>query len=183
MRNKSREAFRNEWKYLISTSEKEMLTLRLKPFLQPDPHAGEGGYYIRSLYFDDYWNSAYAEKEAGVLMRKKYRIRIYNNNDKFIKLERKKKFGSYIYKESAPLTREEVEKILKGDYEFLLHSPHSLCREFYIECTCNMMRPRTIVDYERIPWILDAGTVRITFDSDVRAAIGSYDIFDITGKH
>ena len=111
-------------------------------------------------------------------MRKKYRIRIYNNNDKFIKLERKKKFGSYIYKESAPLTREEVEKILKGDYEFLLHSPHSLCREFYIECTCNMMRPRTIVDYERIPWILDAGTVRITFDSDVRAAIGSYDIFD-----
>ena len=42
MRNKSREAFRNEWKYLISTSEKEMLTLRLKPFLQPDPHAGEG---------------------------------------------------------------------------------------------------------------------------------------------
>ena len=75
MRNKSREAFRNEWKYLISTSEKEMLMLRLKPFLQPDPHAGEGGYYIRSLYFEDYWNSAYAEKEAGVLMRKKYRIR------------------------------------------------------------------------------------------------------------
>ena len=64
MRNKSREAFRNEWKYLISTSEKEMLTLRLKPFLQPDPHAGEGGYYIRSLYFDDYWNSAGAEKEV-----------------------------------------------------------------------------------------------------------------------
>ena len=126
MRNKSREAFRNEWKYLISTSEKEMLMLRLKPFLQPDPHAGEGGYYIRSLYFDDYWNSAYAEKEAGVLMRKKYRIRIYNNNDKFIKLERKKKFGSYIYKESAPLTREEVEKILKGDYAFLLQPPLSM---------------------------------------------------------
>ena len=53
MRNKSREAFRNEWKYLISTSEKEMLMLRLKPFLQPDPHAGEGGYYIRSLYFEE----------------------------------------------------------------------------------------------------------------------------------
>ena len=64
MRNKSREAFRNEWKYLISISEKEMLMLRLKPFLQPDPHAGEGGYCIRSLYFDDYWNSAY-EKNTG----------------------------------------------------------------------------------------------------------------------
>ncbi len=180
MKNKKKEAFRNEWKYLISTSEKELLTLRLKSFLQPDPHAGESGYFIRSLYFDDYWNSAYEEKEAGVLMRKKYRIRIYNNNDKFIKLERKKKFGSYIYKESASLTREEVEKILNGDYEFLLHSRYSLCREFYIECTSNVMRPRTIVDYDRVPWIMDEGTVRITFDSDVRAAVGSYDIFDDT---
>jgi hypothetical protein len=40
------------------------------------------------------------------------------------------------------------------------------------------MRPRTVVDYEREPWILDEGTVRITFDMDVRAAVGSYDIFD-----
>lgn len=42
------------------------------------------------------------------------------------------------------------------------------------------MRPRTIVDYEREPWIMDEGTVRITFDTDVRAAVGSYDIFDST---
>ena len=42
------------------------------------------------------------------------------------------------------------------------------------------MRPRTIVDYDREPWILDEGTVRITFDSDVRAAIGSFDMFDPT---
>ena len=110
MRNKSREAFRNEWKYLISTSEKEMLMLRLKPFLQPDPHAGEGGYYIRSLYFEDYWNSAYAEKEAGVLMRKKYRIRIYNNNDKFIKLERKRSLEVIFTKRVHRLQEERWRK-------------------------------------------------------------------------
>ena len=57
-------------------------------------------------------------------------------------------------------------------------SPYSLCREFYVECVSNLMRPRTIVDYDRVPWIMDEGTVRITFDSDVRAAVGSYDIFD-----
>ena len=39
-----------------------------------------------------------------------------------------------------------------------------------------MMRPRTIVDYDRVPWIMDTGTVRITFDCDVRAAVGGYDI-------
>lgn len=113
-------------------------------------------------------------------MRKKYRIRIYNYSDRSIKLERKKKHGSYIFKESAPLTREEVEKILAGDYEFLLKSQYPLCREFYVECVSNMMRPRTIVDYDREPWIMDEGTVRVTFDRDVRAAIGSFDIFDPT---
>ena len=62
----------------------------------------------------------------------------------------------------------------------MLRSPYPLCREFYIECICNVMRPRTIVDYEREPWVMDEGTVRITFDMNVRAAVGSYDIFDAT---
>lgn len=175
---KSSERFRHEWKYLINTAEKELIDLRLKECMKLDPHAGDNGYLIRSLYFDDYWNSAMEEKEAGVLMRKKYRIRIYNYSDQSIKLERKKKFGSYIYKESAPLTRQQVEWILDGRYDFLLQSPHALCREFYIECVSHVMRPRVIVDYEREPWILDAGTVRLTMDMNVRAAIGSYDIFD-----
>lgn len=79
MRNDlSKERFRNEWKYLISTSEKELLELRMKHLLKKDPNAKGNGYMIRSLYFEDYFNSAYAEKESGVLMRKKYRIRIYD---------------------------------------------------------------------------------------------------------
>lgn len=174
------EQYRNEWKYLIDTAQKELICKRLAPFLQLDKHAKDGGYMIRSLYFDDYYHSAYEEKDAGVLQRKKYRIRIYNCEDKSIKLERKKKFGSYIYKEAASLTKEEVYKIINGDYEFLLHSDKPLCREFYVECMSNVMRPRTIVDYNREPWILDEGTVRITFDMDVRAAVGSFDIFDPT---
>lgn len=177
---KKKEAFRNEWKYLISTSEHAALRSRMAPVFRLDPHAQNGGYRIRSLYFDDYQHSAYVEKECGVLMRKKYRIRIYDFRDNFIKLERKKKFGSYIYKEDAPLTRQEVAQILAGEYDFLLKSPYPLCREFYVECVSNVMRPRVIVDYDREPWILDAGTVRITFDMDVRAAVGGYDIFDST---
>ena len=174
------ERYRNEWKYLIDTAQKELICKRLSPFLTLDKHAQNGGYMIRSLYFDDYFNTAYEEKDAGVLQRKKYRIRIYNCEAGSIKLERKKKFGAYIYKEAAKLTKEEVYKIIDGDYEFLLKSDKPLLREFYVECLSNMMRPRTIVDYDREPWILDEGTVRITFDMDVRAAVGSYDIFDKT---
>ena len=68
MMKSKKELFRNEWKYLISVGEKELLRLRMSPFLHLDPHADEGGYMIRSLYFDDYWNSAYEEKEAGILI-------------------------------------------------------------------------------------------------------------------
>lgn len=112
------EHYRHELKYLISWADKAELTARMSPILKLDPHATNGGYFIRSLYFDDYWNTAYEEKDAGVLLRKKYRIRIYNCSDRSIKLERKKKFGSYIYKEAAPLTHAEFDSILAGDYDF-----------------------------------------------------------------
>ena len=51
---KSKEHFRHEWKYLINRAEKQLTDLRLRECMQLDPHAGEGGYMIRSLYFDDY---------------------------------------------------------------------------------------------------------------------------------
>ena len=46
--DRKKERFRNEWKYLISTSEKEVLNLRMKPLMKLDPHAENGGYLIRS---------------------------------------------------------------------------------------------------------------------------------------
>ena len=112
------ERYRHEWKYLIDTAQKEAICSRLAPVMRLDPNAANGGYSLRSLYFDDYFHSAYAEKDAGILLRKKYRIRIYNYSDKSIKLERKKKSGSYIYKESAKLTRQQFYQILDGDYGF-----------------------------------------------------------------
>ena len=166
--------FRHELKYVIGEPEKALLTERFKHLIQLDKHATNGGYTIRSLYFDDYWNSAYAEKDAGILVRKKYRIRIYNFGTNSIKLERKKKVDTYILKEDAPLTVEEFYKIIDGDYDFLLKSPYPLCQEFYYECVSNMLRPRTIVDYEREPWVYDFGTVRLTFDQNVRVAVWKF---------
>lgn len=56
------EKYRHELKYLISYADKAELAVRLAPVLHLDPHATNGGYFIRSLYFDDYWNTAYEEK-------------------------------------------------------------------------------------------------------------------------
>lgn len=172
--------YRHELKYLIDETQQALMRLKMQHFLKSDSHAENGSYLIRSLYFDDLWNSAHSEKEDGILQRKKYRIRIYNYSDQVIRLERKKKYGAYIFKESASLTREQTQLILAGEYGFLLRNPQPLCREFYVECACNGLRPRTVVDYQREPWIQPEGTVRITFDSDVQAAVGGFDIFDPT---
>lgn len=86
----TQERYRHELKYLINEGEHSALACRMAPVFKLDKHARAGGYTIRSLYFDDYCNSAYEEKDVGILMRKKYRVRIYNGSDKVIKLERKR---------------------------------------------------------------------------------------------
>lgn len=175
----SEQRWRHEMKYLINKPEWALLRARFPAAVRRDPHVGENGeYMIRSLYFDDYWNTAYQEKDAGVLTRHKYRIRVYNCSDSRILLERKNKYGPYIWKQSAPVTRGQVEAVLAGDYAALLQGDAPLLREFYYECTARLMRPRVIVDYDREPFVLDAGDVRITFDKHVRAGMGGFDLFD-----
>ena len=94
MRNEEKkENYRNEWKYLISTSEKELLKLRLKPFLVADPHAKDGGYLIRSLYFDTMQERDFYEKEDGLEIRRKIRLRTYSPDSDFAMLEMKQKQG------------------------------------------------------------------------------------------
>lgn len=174
----NRKKFRNEWKYLISEWQQSELRARLKEVMEPDRHTEGGIYMIRSLYFDDYWDSAYHEKMMGINYRNKYRIRVYNCSDSTIRLERKTKVANYIHKDSASITREEYDRILAGEYGFLLHHEENLCREFYFECTSKVMRPRVIVDYEREPFVYPYGDVRVTFDSHVRAGLLTSNIFD-----
>ncbi len=170
------EQYRHELKYLINEGDAELLKERLDLVLDKDPYTINGQYFIRSLYFDDYYHSAYSTKMMGVSERQKYRIRLYNNDTSFIRLERKNKIESFIYKTSAKLTIDQVNQIMDGDYDCLLHHKDPLARQFYVECVSNVMRPYVYVDYEREPYIMEAGTVRITFDRNVRAAYPTPDV-------
>lgn len=161
--------FRHELKYLISLPDAELLKRRIAPLMQLDEHAENGRYTVRSLYFDDYWCSAYRDKVAGVDNRNKYRIRLYNASDRVIRLERKQKVDQYVHKTSVPLTREETEAIILGQFDFLLHKEQDLYKEFYFQCVSRVMRPAVIVEYVREPFVFPAGDVRVTFDRDVGA--------------
>lgn len=166
--------FRRELKYLINYADAELLRERLSTVLHRDSHTVGDRYHIRSLYFDDYAHSAYYDKVGGTDKRRKYRIRLYNLDDSFIRLECKIKDGVYISKLSAPLTREECNSILAGDYDFLRCHRYDLCRQFYFEIVAAVMRSAVYVDYEREPYVMESGNVRITFDTDVRGAYPGY---------
>ena len=128
------DGFRHEEKFFISTASARMLQGRLRAALGRDGHAGEDGrYFIRSLYFDDYQQSGLFDKIEGVEKREKYRIRFYDMDDRYIRLELKQKLGSLTRKRSAPLTREQADAILAGDTWPLWDSDDPLLRNFYLK--------------------------------------------------
>ncbi|TCO69833.1 polyphosphate polymerase domain-containing protein [Marinisporobacter balticus] len=172
-------SLRHELKYFINMHEYRYLKERLLGSLKRDQHGLiDDGYHIRSLYFDDVYNSAFNEKELGVFKRKKYRIRIYNITDQSIKLEKKSKYGMYINKDTINITKNEFYKLLEGKNEFLIQSNRRMLEEFYVEIKTKLLKPVVIVDYEREAYILEAGNVRITFDKNLSVGINSFDIFD-----
>ena len=85
--------FRHEWKHEIDYLDFLTIKQNMSAVASLDPHAVEGTYMIRSLYFDNLYDKALREKIDGVNMREKFRIRFYNNNPSIIHLEKKSKAG------------------------------------------------------------------------------------------
>ena len=171
--------YRHEWKAELNWGDLTLLRSRLEEVLRRDPHTGErGSYLIRSLYFDNGSDTALREKLDGVCHREKFRIRAYNHDYSRLKLEKKVKDNSLGYKLSAPMSYEECERILGGDWQWLLQSEKPLFRELGERMLHGGYRPRTIVEYIREPFIYEAGNVRVTLDYDLRTGIGGTDFLD-----
>lgn len=171
--------FRRELKYEISFPEYMTLQPRLKQVMKRDSHAGENGIYtIRSLYFDNFNDKALAEKLNGVKDRDKYRIRCYNNDFSFIHLEKKSKRNNLCLKKSCNLSADECRAILDGDVEFAAKNGNEVLADFYSAYSSHMLRPKTLVVYDREPFIYGPGNVRITFDSNIRTGMYHTDFFD-----
>jgi len=155
-----------------------ILRQRLSAVMKPDPHAADGKYEIRSLYFDSISDKALNEKLAGVSVREKYRIRLYNRDDSVIHLERKFKHGGLGYKDSAPLTAEQAQRIVDGDTAWMGNSENEVIAGFYTRIRNEGLRPRVIVDYTREPFIYGPGNVRVTMDYNIRTALRCVDFLN-----
>lgn len=170
---------RTEHKYYLHIHDYATVSRRVSSLLLLDPHSiNEEGYNIRSLYFDGPHAHSLHDKNNGIFKRDKYRIRVYNGSDAVISVERKSKFGEYVCKESARISREEYDDILSGEYACLAHKEAMLLREFHAALAYRSFRPVVIVDYWREAYIYEHGNVRITFDKKLSAGVNTIDLFD-----
>lgn len=170
--------YRHEWKHIINRSDQLVLQKRLSAVMQPDPHAVEGKYSIRSLYFDNLTDQALREKLDGVSQREKFRIRYYNGDTSLIHLEKKSKLAGLGTKQNVPLSACEAQAIVEGDYTWMRQNPDPLITEFYSKLLSQQLKPKTIVDYTRRPYLFPAGNVRVTIDYDIRTVLWHTDFLN-----
>ena len=170
--------YRHEWKHEISYADLLAIRQRLRAVAESDPHAENGRYLIRSLYFDNLSDKALREKIDGVNMREKFRIRYYNGDPSVIHLEKKSKRAGLGTKYSAELTKDEAQSIVDGELDWMMASGRPLVQELYCKMRYQGLRPKTIVDYTREPFIYRPGNVRVTFDYDIRTGLSSTDFLN-----
>lgn len=165
-------SLRHEYKYMINSVQDNILEIKVAGLMSRDCHADmEGSYYIKSLYFDDYDNTCYYENEDGTDPRAKYRIRYYNENIDFLRLEKKAKINGMTYKQSCEITREQCEIFLKGDIPDITEQMPETMKLLFLEMKLKRLVPKVIVVYRRIPFVYNIGNVRITFDKDLCSSI------------
>lgn len=177
--------FRNELKFIVTEQQIALIKNRMNHLVGLDSNAGaQGSYNIRSLYFDDCYDSCMMENEIGSDPREKFRIRIYNHKDQKITLELKRKEHMMTQKRSCSISKEQCKLLMQGiplpvssDYPAVLQKLLLLMRT-------RRMEPKVIVEYDRVPYVEPLGNVRVTLDRNITSS-GSIQSFlepDIAGR-
>lgn len=169
--------FRHEYKYVCTDVQLALLKSRISGLIALDSHVGESGMYnIRSVYFDDYYNSCLQENISGTDPREKFRIRIYNCSGERISLELKKKVGGKTQKHSCPISLEQCNMLLKGQPLPISNDYPPVLQKLCLQMRQRLLKPVVIVDYDRIPYVMKEGNVRVTLDLNISSSF-EYDRF------
>lgn len=179
------EFLRYEFKYLLQNDLRKAVEEELGHFMDFDPFVQaqpDRKYFVRSLYFDDPFNTAFYEKIDGMLSRKKFRLRTYSQtptDQTPIFLEQKGRHNNLVVKVRTPLGKvancdianqtEHISSLIMRHAEkgFVLD-------RFQYDYFKKSIRPIALIDYSRRPYIsrLDA-EFRLTFDDNLFATPAS----------
>ena len=169
-------SYRHEKKYVLTYQEYLIIKNKIKHIFDEDSNHHNGSYNVYSVYFDDYLNTAYLEKVAGIQNRYKYRIRTYNLNSETLKFETKIKNNEYITKEIFEINQEEYNQMINLDYTHLLMSNNQEKQKIYYDLKKHMYKPKVAIKYQREAYLLKGTNLRITFDHQISILTNTKDI-------
>jgi hypothetical protein len=169
---------RNELKYYVSYQDYKLLSRKLAIVMKKDPNGPENGYLVRSLYFDNFENKAFDEKNAGINDRRKFRLRIYGKDDKHVKCEIKNKSYNQIFKETAVIDWKDALQVQNQNYDVLRKYNNPILNKMYYEFTKEKYLPVVVIDYIREAYLYDVNNIRITFDKCLKSNASNLQLFE-----
>ncbi|MDE7477989.1 MAG: polyphosphate polymerase domain-containing protein [Lachnospiraceae bacterium] len=162
--------YRHEYKYICSEQQLVLINNNIQGIMECDSHAGDDGkYVIRSLYFDDYYDSCLNDNINGNDPREKFRVRIYDGDLSYIRLELKRKEKGKTKKLSCAIDETLCRKIMMGVPLEMDAVDADVYRKFCLLQNVRLLQPKIIVEYDRVPYVYRDGNVRVTFDRNIRS--------------
>lgn len=158
---------RYELKYWLDGRMLGRVLSFLGDFMVPDRHSdGAKPYRVTSLYLDDFERGAYYEKYNGDNLRKKYRVRYYEDDCTRLFFEIKHKRGSFVTKtRRAYETTGDISEVICDLKSGLLDE---VLPEFAYYVHRLGLRPAVWTAYERTALVgRNNPKLRITFDHEL----------------
>lgn len=170
---------RFELKYYLNHIQSDQMLLQLSRLMDTDKYcANQEGYRVRSLYFDSIDDECLYQKQSGLLHRQKIRLRTYGDTPvKTAKFEIKHKHGQIVKKDSVTVKKSDAEAICQGNYARLLDYDNPVLNKIYTTFVTKAYKPKVIVEYQRMAYVLPISNIRITFDQNLRSNINHLDLF------
>ncbi len=170
---------RKEVKFLVSSTDRVYLLNSLSQILVPDKYGDYNGYKTRSIYFDSIDNEDFREKQIKTEKRKRIRVRIYNEEDKFAKFEIRRKHFERELKESITITKEDAIRLINREYSVLLNYKDNPLYEYAFNLMkSKSYRPVSMVEYDRRAFTHEFFNTRVTLDNNLRFTNFNYDLFN-----
>ncbi len=157
---------RYEIKYILTTTQKEIILRALSPFMKLDQYKKTT---IRNIYFDTDNFRLIRRSIEKPIYKEKLRLRSYSqvSADADIFVELKKKYNSVVYKRRLILTEQDVMYAFNTNTPLPINSQIGSEIEYFRQYYKNL-KPQVFLFYDREAYYsIDETDLRITFDDNI----------------